>query len=262
MNHIEKISADENFIVVSDFDKNTTECFYLLNNKNLLWKIDQSFQEFYLSTDSSFLITLDGGFGFLSKNYKNKDHLFSVYKNGELVYSKKIGDVIKTKKNLQKTVSHYRWGNFVFADTNFVIFDTVEGFKIYSLEEKKLTEKDLEKINIPWTEKEILGKTFFYSDETKSESMQFSILDKEDSEKFFYIENKIVVCTFVKKSKNYSTAIAPILYWTLDSMGNLFVYNDSTDDGDAIKIKKLCIDEKSKKIYAIENSKFVCYDFR
>lgn len=70
--------------------------------------------------------------------FKNKDILFSIYKNEELYDNVNLEKVISNYKKLEKTVSHYYWGTINFVSTEGILLNTVEGKKIYNLKTKQI----------------------------------------------------------------------------------------------------------------------------
>ncbi|WP_411825565.1 hypothetical protein [Luteolibacter sp. AS25] len=64
----------------------------------------------FLCDDGRHFITAYGGLNLLPLNYKGSDVLLTFWKDGELVRTVTVDELIPDKKVLQRTVSHYSWG--------------------------------------------------------------------------------------------------------------------------------------------------------
>jgi hypothetical protein len=102
-------SANKRFEVVSDPEKGT-RCIDSASSKEL-WKLPNWYRWSFLCDDGRHFITAYGGLNLLSQNYKGSDVMLTFWKDGKLVRTVTVDELIPDKKILQRTVSHYSWGS-------------------------------------------------------------------------------------------------------------------------------------------------------
>lgn len=101
-------SANQRFEAISD-PKNGTVCVELSNSKEL-WKLPDWYRRSFLCDDGRHFITAYGGLNLLSQNYKGSDVMLTFWKDGKLLRTVTVDELIPDKKILQRTVSHFSWG--------------------------------------------------------------------------------------------------------------------------------------------------------
>lgn len=102
----------------------------------------------------------------------------------------------------------------------------------------------------PWTEDEILGRTFEKISNSEIEVMDFCTDDGG---------NNYALCQFGKKGE-YVTG--PIEYWKIDDSGNLCIYEDEFYKKMHIKLGKIKVDEETGILYSLRNFKRVAYIYK
>lgn len=87
---------------------------YKLENhkKKEIWKIDNWMRIAYISNDGEYLVSCATNLVSSSTLWSAMDSkIVHIYKNGQLINQIKIKDIIKNKKMLVQTTSHYAWGH-------------------------------------------------------------------------------------------------------------------------------------------------------
>ena len=121
-------SANRRYLAISDVSVEKT-FVYKINtsgSKTLLWDIPGWFRYIYLSNDGDYLVTDNTG-GLLWKKFGKRDVVLRIFRNGNEIQKYRVTDLIDHIWNLEKTVSHYRWGNIENLDGKIVNITTVEG---------------------------------------------------------------------------------------------------------------------------------------
>ena len=140
-----KLFADGRFMLICDATKKETTCYELVGASAAVvpeekWSIPKWRQFVYLSENGEFCVLDDWG-GLIPLNYDMEYVLFVVYKNGVEYTKIRLFDVIRDEQNLERTVSHYHWGNIKSFENDGILLDTVEGKKWFDFNKRKVTER-------------------------------------------------------------------------------------------------------------------------
>ncbi len=258
-------SKSENFYLIVDFENNEICCYENNGKQNEpLWKIPGWYDFVYLSDDGTYCLIFENGVGnLLDVNYKKKDILFTVYKNGIKYDEKRICDVIKNFGKLKKTVSHYYWGMLKNFYEKGIVFNTVEGLKIYNYEAQKILPPMDERNFVDWKEEDLLNKSLSLKSEEGVIENYFEFTKSDSFNSVAAVIGKTVVSkkiqndgTVVKEKK--SSVIAPELFWRITD-GVLEICIDELYGKNSVKLNKLFVDENN--LYAIKNKKLVIFDY-
>ena len=138
-----KLFEDGRFMLVCDTSKKETTCYELSESGvdveyREKWRIPRWGQYAYLSENGEFCVLDDWG-GLIPLDYDEEYVLFVVFKNGAEYAKIKLFDVIRDGKNLQCTVSHYRWGYIKSFGNDGILLNTVEGNKWYDFKTREVT---------------------------------------------------------------------------------------------------------------------------
>ncbi len=121
-------SANRLYLAISDVSAEKTFVYKITasGDKTLLWDIPGWFRYIYLSNDGEYLVADNIG-GLLWKDFSKRDVILRIFRNGVEVKKYRVADLIDNIWKLERTVSHYHWGNIKNLDGNFVNITTVEG---------------------------------------------------------------------------------------------------------------------------------------
>jgi hypothetical protein len=109
-------SPNDNFTaIVCPDDKNTF--IYRVNwqgntgyrEKLPIWKVQDCFQEMWISNGGQSIVGTKFGKGILPSDYARDQTIFSFYKNGRLLNQMKLAELIGDFSKLEKTSAGYRW---------------------------------------------------------------------------------------------------------------------------------------------------------
>lgn len=258
-------SKSENFYLIVDFENNEICCYENNGKQNEpLWKIPGWYDFVYLSDDGTYCLIFENGVGnLLDVNYKKKDILFTVYKNGIKYDEKRICDVIKNFGKLKRTVSHYYWGMLKNFYEKGIVFNTVEGLKIYNYEAQKILPPMDERNFVDWKEEDLLNKSLSLKSEEGVIENYFEFTKADCFNSVAAVIGKTVV---TKKIQNDGTVVkekesivtAPELFWRITD-GVLEICIDELFGKNSVKLNKLFVDENN--LYAIKNKKLVIFDY-
>jgi hypothetical protein len=81
--------------------------------RDLLWSMRGWFRVAALSGDGEYLVTGFDGLNLLPLDYKKDQVMLSFYDRGKLIRQVRLSEMISDFSKLQKTVSHYQWGNYL-----------------------------------------------------------------------------------------------------------------------------------------------------
>jgi hypothetical protein len=102
-------SENKRFEVASD-PKKGTRCIDLSTSKEL-WKLPDWYRWSFLCNDGRHFISAYGGLNLLSQNYKGSDVMLTFWRDGKIIKTITVDELIPNKKILRRTVSHYSWGS-------------------------------------------------------------------------------------------------------------------------------------------------------
>ncbi len=106
-----------------------------------LWSMPGWFRVASLSNDGEYLVTGFDGSNLLPLDYKKDQVMLSFYDRGRLLRQVRLNELVSDFSKLQKTVSHYQWGQYLglnpedhyvveLADKRWMLFDVRTGFPI------------------------------------------------------------------------------------------------------------------------------------
>jgi hypothetical protein len=127
------VSANKKFFAVMDPKSNMT-VVYRVNADGLPsvhWTMRGWFEVAALADDGKHLIVGCGGGNLLPLSVTKDFPIIQFYKVGNRINVVTLGELLQDLSKLQRTVSHYRWGNYVGLDKDgrFVV-QTVEGRRL------------------------------------------------------------------------------------------------------------------------------------
>lgn len=184
-------------------------------------------------------ITIIGGADGPTSIYVGKWAIFQVLLPCFLLFALAVFFLVRSilkKRKLGIIISAVFCVIFLFPPTAFFL----DNFLINHQSEKW---SELKSAALPWNENEIANHFFELDDSETVETFYF----QSDSS-----ENRTVTCTFGKKGKMLT---APIKCWQIDENGILCIFEDSPNERECIKIKKIRISEDV--LYAKRNQRVV-----
>lgn len=120
-------SSNDSYCVEMDPKKNEAIA-YKSGSRIPIWKINGWFRVAALSNDGETFFVGYDGMNLLPSNYKSDMTILSIFRHGILIKKHTLKDVILNLSNLQRTSSHYYWGDYLGFDLNQnYIIKTVEG---------------------------------------------------------------------------------------------------------------------------------------
>jgi hypothetical protein len=126
-------SANKKYYAVMDPDKNITKVYQYFSEdkKETLWSMYGWFRVAGLSSDGKHLVTGFQGMNLLPVNHKQDEVMLYFFKEGKLIHYVTLDQLIEDLDNLQRTVSHIYWGNYLgFDEEGHYVLETVENRKI------------------------------------------------------------------------------------------------------------------------------------
>lgn len=264
-----KYSNNKLYYLHIDYENDITCCYETKKKDSApIWKIPGWYSNIYVSDDGIYCIFFVNGMeNLLDKNFDKNDTLFKIFKNGKEYDSKKICDVIKNDRNLERTISHYYWGGFYDIYENGLILNTVEGIKIYNFNEKNFLSLVDKRIYVKWTNEEILNSSLsiISSENIIEQYSGFIIFDTKN-----YVSallGKIVEKEYKSKDKSIITikesSVSPVeLFWNIDNDGILNICSNESFKKDNTKIAKIYINKNGNVLYAVKDNKFVQYKYK
>ena len=168
----------------------------LFADEPLLSTQTYNYGEYCVTSDNLELIPLD---------FDETIILFSIFKNGTLYQDVTFSQIIKNKKNLESTVSHYKWGTIIGINTNGILLNTVEGKKIFDFETQKVRQLNINNdIYIVEDELKILTKQKGYEYLNALFDYMFALDEQECNEILNKWEKyKVQIASFNKNGKEY-----------------------------------------------------------
>ena len=126
-------SANKEYYAVMDPDKNITKVVQIFDKdkKKTLWSMYGWFRVAGLSSDGKHLVTGFQGMNLLPINHKEDEVMLYFFREGKLIHYVTLDQLIEDPDNLQRTVSHIYWGNYLgFDEEGHYVLETVENRKI------------------------------------------------------------------------------------------------------------------------------------
>jgi hypothetical protein len=114
-------------------DKQITTIYRTTQGKpqEKVWSMYGWFRVAALADDGDHLVVGYWGMNLIPINYDKRQVMLYFFKRGELINYVTLDRIILDNSKLQRTVSHYHWGNFEGLDqAGRYVISTVEGRKI------------------------------------------------------------------------------------------------------------------------------------
>ncbi len=83
-----------------------------------LWSMPGWFRVAFLSNDGEYLATGYDGEGLLPLSYRKDQVMLSFYDRGRLVRQVRLNEMITDLSSMEKTASHYHWGDYLGVNEN------------------------------------------------------------------------------------------------------------------------------------------------
>jgi hypothetical protein len=126
-------SPNKKFCAVMNPTPMTTTVFRVEDDgkRTKSWAMQGWFRVANLTDDGEHLVVGNGGINLLPLNVTKNEAMIEFFKRGKLISTVTLGELLKDQSNLQRTVSHYAWGNYLGLDEKgHYIVETVEGRKL------------------------------------------------------------------------------------------------------------------------------------
>ena len=127
-------SANRRFFAVMEPDNQITTIYRTIQGKQQgekVWSMYGWFRVAALTDDGEHLVAGYWSMNVIPLDYNKKQAMLYFFKRGELINHVTLDQIIRDFSKLQRTVSHYQWGNFEGLDkAGHYVVETVEGRKI------------------------------------------------------------------------------------------------------------------------------------
>jgi hypothetical protein len=126
-------SPNKQFCAVMDPKPYTTTVFRVAGDgtREKQWAMLGWFRVAHLADDGEHFVVGNGGMNLLPVNVTKDEPMISFVKKGELVRMVTLGELLRNMSSLQRTVSHYRWGDYLgFDKKGRYVVKTVEGNRL------------------------------------------------------------------------------------------------------------------------------------
>jgi hypothetical protein len=126
-------SANRQFFAVLEPDEQITTIYRTTHGKpeEKVWSMYGWFRVAALTDDGEHLVAGYGSMNLIPLDYDKRQVMLYFFKRGELINYVTLDQIIRDKSKLQRTVSHYHWGNFEGLDqAGCYVVETVEGRRI------------------------------------------------------------------------------------------------------------------------------------
>ena len=126
-------SPNKKFCAVMEPDPATTTVFRVEGGgkRTKVWTMAGWFRVAHLADDGEHLVVGNGGINLLPLNVTKDEPMIDFFKRGEHIKTVTLGELLKDRSSLKRTVSHYLWGNYLGLDENgHYVVETVEGRKL------------------------------------------------------------------------------------------------------------------------------------
>lgn len=126
------------------FDKEAgVNAYEVFNNISIpMWHLSKQVWPGFLSNDGRYLV--EASWNVIPTNYEKSMSMIKVYRDGVFKYSLQLKDLIKDFRKLERTISHFHWGdmNKGFDEKGRFIVETVENRHLaIDIKTGKITEK-------------------------------------------------------------------------------------------------------------------------
>ena len=100
-------------------------------HKDILWEVPGWHRNIFLSNNGVTLVIVYDGQSLIPLKYKQQMVMIKIWKSGVLKYTIRLDSLIDNFSSLERTVSHYQWGDFSGFDKN-------ENFVVSTVENRRL----------------------------------------------------------------------------------------------------------------------------
>lgn len=80
------------------------------------WTMPGWFRVADLADDGEHLVVGNGGMNLLLLNVAKDEPMIDFFERGKLIKTVRLGELLKDQSSLQRTASHYYWGNYLGLD--------------------------------------------------------------------------------------------------------------------------------------------------
>ena len=121
-------SENKEFFAEIKYAEKKTTVYKAVNKeeKIKLWEMDGWFRWTALSNDGKYFAIPYFGANLLNLDYQQDTIMLTIAKEGKIVKTVKLNELIEDFKNLRRTSSHYYWGNYFGFSNGKYIIKTVE----------------------------------------------------------------------------------------------------------------------------------------
>jgi hypothetical protein len=114
-------------IVESNPETNMTTAYSLQNEikGKVLWEINGWYRSVKLADDEDICV-IDLSGGLLNRNFNKKESIILIYSKGILIKSITVENLLFNILDLDRTASHYHWGNIVNVNGQYINIITVD----------------------------------------------------------------------------------------------------------------------------------------
>jgi len=126
-------SANRKFLAVMEPDRLITTIYRTSPGKReeKVWSMYGWFRVAALTDDGEHLIAGYEGMNLIPLDYDKQQVMLYFFRRGELINHVTLDQIIRDNTKLQRTASHYHWGNFEGLDqAGRYVIETVEGRRI------------------------------------------------------------------------------------------------------------------------------------
>lgn len=118
------------FCATSDPARNVTLVISNYSSK-VLWSIPCWHRSLFVSDDGESVVVRYDGMNLVPEDVTLEQRVLFFYNRGKLVRTIRLGDLYQRKSQLERTVSHFAWGDILgFNRSNQLIVELVDGKKV------------------------------------------------------------------------------------------------------------------------------------
>lgn len=123
-------SPNKHFCAVMNPESDTTIVYQVAGNGNLKtksWTMKGWFRVAHLADDGDHLVIGNSGMNLLPTDVTKDEPMILFFNRGKLIKTVTLGKLLTKMSSLQRTVSHYDWGNYLgFNEKGLYVVKTVE----------------------------------------------------------------------------------------------------------------------------------------
>lgn len=126
-------SANKEYVGIPSRDNQSTTVFrkVKVGKPQRLWTVGRWDTTSWLSNDGDYLVLGYHGVNLLQLDHKPDEVMLTFFHRDALVGVVRLNDIILDRSHLQRTVSHYDWGNFVgFVEPHQFAITTIENRRL------------------------------------------------------------------------------------------------------------------------------------